>query len=130
LSLLTGLHVDEVTNMLRAQRGYETYIRGVKGHEMFAVLDSLGFGCYPVILTHEELFKKQTVAAWLRAKCAMRTPGTKFLVNVTDHYIVVCGRKIYDNKHPDGVSIRQYPHRRQRVVKSWIVRKKTPKLGD
>ena len=63
-----------------------------------------------------------TLARWLKITRPLRSchPARPFLVNVTDHYIVVCGRKIYDNFFTEGVWLRRYPHRRIRVKKAWL----------
>jgi len=47
-----------------------------------------------------------------------------YLVNVTDHYVVVQGRKIADNNTGKPVWLKEYPHRRARVWKTWRIVKK------
>ena len=55
-----------------------------------------------------EWFDRPTLAKWLK------THKGRFIVNVKGHYIIVDGRKIYDNNGIDCFS-GDYPHRRQRV---------------
>lgn len=109
LSLITGKPVSECTAALRAATGRRA-IFGVAYREMMAVLPMLGYIAAPIPIGD----KPPTLAALLR-KLKDRRPEDVYLLSVTDHYLVLRGRKIYDNRNPEGVFVRQYPHRRVRV---------------
>ena len=54
-----------------------------------------------------------------------RGPEHIFLINATWHYVVLRGRKSYDNKNPEGTFVRQYRHRWVRVYATWMVATET-----
>lgn len=145
LSLLTGRHVDECTAQLRANRaswrpGRRHAIRGCFSQEILRVLHQWGFSSQAL---HEQSNwpKKQktvtktgafvlvkprtrvlgpTVAGFLRLTRS-RTPEQRFFVATSTHFLVVRGRKIYDNLNPEGVFIREYRHRRYRITGAWEI---------
>ncbi len=61
-----------------------------------------------------------TLAAFLKWRRDRRS-DQQFLLSTKSHFLVLRGRKLYDNLNPDGVSIRAYKHRRSRIVKAWEV---------
>jgi hypothetical protein len=44
-----------------------------------------------------------------------------YLVNVTGHYVVMKGIKLFDNRNPEGIFFGRYEHRRWRVKHVWEV---------
>lgn len=74
-------------------------------------------GVRPIGRGHPGRKNRPTLARWLRGR-----RGGLYLVNVTGHYIVVDGYRIYDNAHPTGRKRKQWPHRRKRVVRWWRFR--------
>lgn len=54
-----------------------------------------------------------TLAEWMRSK---RDPDAFYIVNVTNHYVLVRGRKFIDNHSKEWVFLRSAPHRRKRVA--------------
>ncbi len=115
LSLLTGKSVDEVAAALR-ERFNRRAIFGVTGVAMREILRQYGHDPSPVLTDGS----RPTLARFLRMT-KDRGPGERFLINVTGHYLVLRGRKLYDNKNPEGVFVRQYAHRRKRVKAAWRI---------
>jgi hypothetical protein len=117
LSLLTGQHVDICTHLLKKFRNSTRPVAGVYNREVFNVLDYFGFIATPLPPCTGA---GQTVAGFLR-NLQDREPDAMYLINTTHHYLVLRGRKLFDNHHPEGIFIRQYPHRRSRVCSAWRV---------
>ena len=114
LSIITGKPVSEVMRILHTYVLERRRVRGMWNHEMESCLWKMGYETRLVQLP----LRMPTVAQWLRNE---RKPDDTFLVQVSHHYIVVRGRKIADNRNPEGVFLRQYQHRRSRVHKVWHV---------
>jgi hypothetical protein len=122
LSAITRKPLPEVTRVLREISGRRA-IRGTHHAWMIMALRQLGFTtgdmsgyCYKA-----KNEKEPTLATWLREN--YRNPNEIILVVLTGHYVVVKGRKLVDNKHPNGVSVKRFPNRRKRVKRFWIVEK-------
>jgi hypothetical protein len=141
LSLLTGRHVDSCIKEIRAFRNRDGFLSGfrrrpVKGMdktEVVRVLNRMGY--MPQTVFHWELDHvplksldeqdsgKPTLVAFMRwlKKHPCWSPKKKYLVMVTDHYVVVRGRKLFDNHNPEGVFFGRYDRRRKRVIQAWEV---------
>lgn len=128
LALITGRPVDEMVAIVKSYR-WKSYrrdsrwpVKGMRNKEMVEILFNCGFDIVKMASHVDKQYGTEpTLAKWLRLTRVIRNPRPTlaFLVNVTGHYIVVCGRKIYDNHNPDGVFLRQYRHRRVRVKNAW-----------
>ena len=118
MSLLTGKNVDECVDILHR---FQPRVKGVKNSVMLRALEHCGLRCDPLRAPQ----MRPTVAAAIRALQG-RPADQPYLLNITGHYIVLKGRKIYDNFHPTGIFIREYPHRRTRVKRMWEV---VPQFG-
>jgi hypothetical protein len=112
LSAITGRAVDEIVAGFHA-----TYpgkrVKGTHAWELNRVLDLYGLRLYGKSIAGGS---RPTLAAWLRASKADRTPGRVFLLAAGNHWVVVSGRRMVCGKTKTVVSVRQYPHRRARVT--------------
>ena len=115
LSLITGRSVDDCVTVLKHIRQSARAIKEIYNTEMREALAHLGYQMHVLPVRG-----RPTLAQLLRS-LRERGPEHIFLINTTGHYVVLRGRKIYDNKNPEGVFVRQYNHRRARVYASWIV---------
>jgi hypothetical protein len=113
LSLLTGRHVDDCAATLRRllNRRRVTFVHVL---DMPAALSQMGHNATP--LSHHG-----TTLVGLTRLLRTRTPEQRFLVATTHHYLILCGRKIYDNHNPTGIFFGKYNHRRYRVKFVWEV---------
>lgn len=133
LSLLTGKHVDKCVEEIHIFRnvyyGFRRHaVRGMTNQEMRSVLARMGFSINPVF--HAQIasnFRGSTtivgVMRWLKRQPGWN-PKKKYLINVTGHYVVMKGIKLFDNKNPNGVFFGKYNHRRIRVRQAWEVSRK------
>lgn len=117
LSIITGQPVSEITRILREVTG-RTQIKGCYNSWLDFALRKLDYVMVPLPTLGKS--DKPTVAKWLKEH-KDRPADTTYLLNVTNHYIVIRGRKIADNHNPNGVFLRQYGHRRKRVVRAWRI---------
>jgi hypothetical protein len=124
LSLITGRSVDDCVSVLKNVRHSSQVVKGVYNGEMREALNHLGYRMHVLPVRG-----RPTLARLLRS-LRERGPEYIFLINTTGHYVVLRGRKIYDNKNPEGILVRQYQHRRARVYASWIVASQTQELGS
>jgi hypothetical protein len=129
LGYLLGITPDEAAALIREDRQQRQYrfgqanlwggrpkqltVRGVYNHEMVRILENH---------THIQqrtgyYVPKPTLAAWLKGKSGL------WLVNVTSHYVVLDGRKLYDNGHREGVPLREWKKRRVRVGQAWQIQR-------
>lgn len=125
LSCITGLTVSDILDTL-LRRG--RHVRGMKDYEMVQALHLAGFYPQPV-KTHatDERFVFPARDNWTLAQFIWRNKSRNaqdvFLLSTPSHYLVLRGRKIFDNHHPEGIFIRDYPHRRSRIIRAWFVYK-------
>ena len=119
LSLITGRSVDDCVGVLKDVRHNSRAVKGVYNGEMREALIHLGYRMHVLPVRG-----RPTLARLLRS-LKERGPEHIFLINTTGHYVVLRGRKIYDNKNPKGIFVRQYRHRRARVYATWIVATET-----
>lgn len=117
LAALTGAHVDDAAQALRIATGKRA-IKGVRNVEMLKAFALLGHRAVPIPTDKIHLL---TLAGVLRTTLASRGSYQRFLINVTGHYVAVQGRKLWDNKNPEGVFLGAYNHRRVRVKAIWEV---------
>lgn len=108
---VTGTNPNVAAKMFRDLTGRRS-IKGVYNSEMQRVLQR---ECQ---IENEWAYNtkevRPTLAAWLR-----QHPRGLYVVCVTGHYVVVDGRKIYDNTHPGGVPAKDWRKRRVRVRRAW-----------
>lgn len=133
LSILTNRPVAEVVEYLRQGRGRapsgrRRAIRGVATWEMRHALEAMGFGVRSIesggtLLTGfiPRAGFRPTLAKLLRSSLKNRRADQRYLITLTGHFVVLIGRKIYDNHNPDGIWVRQYQHRRKRVRSAFEV---------
>jgi hypothetical protein len=119
LSLITGKSVDDCVSVLKRVRQSTRAVKGVYNEEMREALGHLGYRMHVLPVRG-----KPTLARILRS-LKERGPEHIFLINTTGHYVVLRGRKIYDNKNPEGIFVRHYRHRRARVYATWILGNET-----
>jgi hypothetical protein len=113
VALLTGVHVDEAARALRAASG-ERAVKGTVNRHMMTALSLLGHMAIPVP-TQSVNGRPPTLTQALKGALRGRQVETRYLVTLTGHYVVIQGRKLYDNKHPQGVRLTECPYRRKRV---------------
>ncbi len=122
LSLVSGATPDHCAWVIQQYRGNRRPVCGIKNRELLSALMSLHLRVWDVFNFLYNLHMRQpqpTLAGWLRK--TPRIPDAPYIVNITGHYIVVKGRKVYDNHFPKGVFLRQCPYRRKRVKYAWRV---------
>ena len=123
LSLLTGFHVSLCCHELRLINRKRA-IKGCSNGDMTAALLRLGKRVREVPLHPNTLcVTKRTRPTLVGAVRLLktRTPLQRFLIRTTDHFLVLQGRKVYDNRNPTGVFFGKYSHRRMRVKNVWEV---------
>lgn len=108
IALLTGVHVDEAARALRVASGKRA-VKGAVNRHMMEALSLLGHFAIPVPVASKPTLT-QALAGPLRGRQA-----ETYLVTLTGHYVVIQGRTLYDNKHPEGVRLTECPYRRKRV---------------
>jgi hypothetical protein len=125
LSLITHKHVDNCVKEIHAlykrdgflSGGRRRSVRGVSRFEMLQVLTRLGYDAQvlPVV-------DKPTLVSFRRW---LRERGTDakriYLLNVTGHWMVMRGIKLFDNANPEGVTFGKYTKRRRRVQRAWVI---------
>lgn len=123
LSFLLGIGTDEAARRIRAMRrrkGVKCYrVRGVYPPELRNCIHGGGYDV-GAINSNENA---PTLARWLKTYKDERKKHT-FVVVLTGHFIVVKGRKIYDNRYPDGVFLKRFKGRRKRVRAFFWVEKR------
>lgn len=129
LAAITGRHVDDVTATLRIVMGARP-VRGTSKGAMVKALELMGYRSDLEYISRMAAIQKKfpTLAGWLRAtgpKGDYARSDAPYLVLVTGHWIVIKGRKLYDNRHLEGVFAGKYEHRRKRVQFAWVCRKET-----
>lgn len=114
---------DEAARRIRRHRSAKgrhcRSVRGVGTYELWEVLRCAGIRTgEPGSYTKNGRYP--TLAAWLRYYRASREQRM-FVLAISHHFILVKGRKIYDNHNPSGIFLRKYPHRRRRVRSFFFV---------
>lgn len=135
LSLITGKHVDECVEDVHAlwrnsfvSGGRRRAVRGMSNSEMHYALLRSGYYAKPVPTALCGTGAKPTIARfvrWLKRQPHWH-PKKLWLVNVTGHYVVVRGIKLFDNHNPEGVFFGKYAHRRVRVKHAWEIVRRQP----
>jgi hypothetical protein len=118
ISALTGVHVDDAARTLRIL-SHRQAIKGVSASYMTAALAKLGWQALSVPLGVRK--GKPTLTQALAGVLRDRKPAKAFLVGITGHWVVIQGRKLYDNRHPEGIFLGECPYRRKRVTHVWAV---------
>jgi len=120
LSHLAEIPIKDACAILRDITGKKA-VKGVFSKDLIHALEKYEITASPILEGPRTLF-------WFSelVRCSSET----FLVNITNHYVVVSGRWIYDNRHPAGVWSERHPDRRRRVVAAWSVRKKNEFESD
>lgn len=117
LAALTGLTYDAALDMIKRVTGQKV-VKRVHRDTLKEALRRLG---YRTRLIHDTMNNESvTLARFLRKRPPEHRIAT-ILVRVTNHYVVVRGRKIVDNFTKEPVFLRAYPKRRKRVKDAWIV---------
>jgi hypothetical protein len=123
LSLLTGFHVSLCCHELRLINRKRA-IKGCSDGDMIAALLRLKKRVREVPLHPntlcEALRRRPTLVGAVRL-LKTRTPAQRFLIRTTGHFLVLSGRKVYDNLNPTGVFFGDYNRRRMRVKHMWEV---------
>lgn len=125
LALLTGRHVDDTAHALRIASGKRA-VKGATNTQMLKALDLMGYKASPIVLGTTIIRttskpKSPTFAQVLRTQLRGADKNTRFLVSLTGHFVCVQGRKLFDNRHPDGIYLGQCPYRRCRAKAIWAV---------
>jgi hypothetical protein len=122
LSLITGKHVDKCVEQVHEYRdglGKRRNVRGMSNWEMTWVLGRMGFQQSKLNVPKQN----PTLVAlmrWIKRQDFWDAKNV-YLVNVTGHYVVMKGIKLFDNRNPEGVFFGRYEHRRWRVKHVWEV---------
>jgi len=114
LSLLTGHHVSLCCYEIRKVTCRRA-VKACSNGTMVAVLQRMGKKTTPVT------FRGSPTLVGLVRRLRARTPAQRFLIRTTTHFLVLQGRRVYDNLNPDGIFFGKYNHRRYRVLAAWEV---------
>src|ERR1700675_4110597 len=145
LSLITHKHVDNCVKTIHSlyrndflTGGRRRNVRGVSRYEMLQALGKLGYkatvlpigpgGSLPYELRNlpKTCMSKNgptlvSFRRWLRKNGT--DAKTIYLLNVTGHWMVMKGIKMFDNANPEGVTFGKYTKRRRRVQLAWQIAK-------
>jgi hypothetical protein len=117
VSVITGLPYIDSLNLMKDRRGNTRALKGTSNNEVRAALLRRGY-----VLAFSPLpDDKPTLARWLRERPKEKVREMALLV-VSNHYIVVHGRKACDGWTKSPVFTSEFPKRRRRVEKVWWVR--------
>ncbi len=115
LSLLTGHHVSLCCHYVRKVRFNARPVKAISNGTMVRTLEHMGKKVAPVTFTGSP-----TLVGLVR-RLRARRPAQRFLIRTTGHFLVLQGRRVYDNLNPTGVFFGKYNHRRYRVLAAWEV---------
>src|SRR5271166_2545826 len=104
LSLLTGFHVTLCCHELRRYNGKRA-IKGCSNGDITAILLRLGKRVREVPLHPNTLCESKRRPPTLVGAVRLlknRKPAQRFLIRTTHHFLVLSGRKVYDNLNPTG----------------------------
>lgn len=117
IATVTGAPTSAIHRIARIESG-RTKIASMNTYLLIKVLAALGYRMVTQIAGDN-----LTLAAWAKRYRAMYAKRP-VIVNVTGHYVTLCGRRFIDNHTRDGwVPIGDAPHRRARVKQAWIFAK-------
>lgn len=113
IAAVTGYPTSIITRMIRDVSGGPR-VTGTSNRELLIVMRRLGYVMVDQLLGH----RGQTLANFCRLNRAhfARRP---MIVNLTNHYVVLAGRRFVDNMRPDPVPISSAPLRRALVERAW-----------
>lgn len=131
LATVTGRPTSECRAAIIATRG-RSYsevpqrVTGIYNGELRGAFALLGYEMAQIAdYNITPMLRRPTLAQWLKTR---EHVSETVVINVTGHYLTVCGRRIIDNSErcKDGpVTLKAIRCRRSRVVKAWVVRKAT-----
>lgn len=124
IAAVTGHSTSEVNRVLREVSGRDR-IMGVSNKEMLTAMLRLGYKCSKAVLPIRYVGGKPrnpTLAEFSREKRELFAKRP-MIVNVTNHYVVLCGRRFVDSGNLDPISILDAPYRRARVVSAFAFEK-------
>jgi hypothetical protein len=128
LSLITGKHVDKCVEAIHSvyrndflSGGRRRPVRGTSRFEMISVLKQFGYQSSKLSIPTfpQRLLTLVGFRYWLRKNGW--EPESVYLVNVTGHWLVMKGIKLFDNANPEGIFFGKYGRRRRRVMHAWKV---------
>lgn len=118
IAAITGQPTSVITQMIRGVNG-KTKVTGTSNAELLAVMRRLG---YARIECLELARERMTLARFAKLHRKMFA-GRATVVNVTDHYVVLAGRRFVDSSRRDPVLISDAPYRRAIVKRAWSFEK-------
>lgn len=102
---------DRAAQRLREVTGKRS-IKGLSNHDLLKTMHDLGVSYSSFI----EDIKRPTLLRWID-----KMPSGEYIVNITDHYIVVHDEVVFDNRFHLGKSIHACPYLRCRVKAAWRI---------
>jgi hypothetical protein len=124
VSSITGRDVARVKDLIRDRRGYKWLgkeaVKGTTWNDIHHALKHYGYR----LDSQSAFFDKErpTLAGWLRMTSKTRKPDAYYVVNLTDHWVVIHGRKFCDSlTKGKPVFLRSAPGRRKRVERVYVV---------
>ena len=114
----TSVVREAIRQHVRERNGKPAVIKGLNWTPLIAAARTLGYE----LKFRSIPGKRPTLAQWLRQN-REHYRDTPYIVNVTGHYVTVCGRSFIDNKTGKTVPLSQAPGRRCRVVAYFRVEK-------
>lgn len=138
LSVLTGQRVSACEDVLRKvseRLRDKKQITGTRGIEILHALDAMGFDVDDrTLVPHQAVVRGKwvgpTFKQWRRDTAEKRKPDDLIFMGTGHHWFVFKGRTVWDNLHPEGISVGKYGHARGRVEQAWVVRERAhPWIG-
>lgn len=122
VAAITGHTTDEIHRVMRQVSG-RTRIAGVDTSTLMGAMSKLGYR-----LTKQVSGDSLSLAQWLSQNRALYAK-MPFIVRLTSHYVVVCGRRFVDSHTKTPVALTDAPFRRARVQRAWTFEKvSTPQI--
>lgn len=124
LAYITRTDPDTAAYRFRKASGKRA-IRGVTNRLMLTVLADLGVRftyAVPISLSryNPRLFNRVGTGTLKQWWLSTETEGL-YLINITGHYIVLDGWRVFDNMHRNGISVHTCPYLRRRVKAAWRI---------
>ena len=113
ISTITGISTDDASRIIRHITG-RRQVTWTSTHEVHQAMQWRGYRIVEKRMDGDN----PTLARWLRERQNRRAT---YLINVTNHWVVVRGNKFVDSKHRDPVNTRQAKGRRARVKRVYTV---------
>lgn len=110
----TSICREAVRKHVRGRDGKPALIKGISWTSLIKAAATLGYRLDAEFVKGVKNGRQPTLAQWLRQNKSLYK-DKPVIVNVTGHYVTVCGRSLIDNQTEKAVPLGSAPHRRCRV---------------